>query len=261
MRMNYKTYPTDYIQELKATNRKKARCFLEYWDDMEHGESNSLRFYAQSWEVGKSTVQRWQEEFDHEADLFLSHWVLRNNQHNKSVKNQVGHQQDTWDSNKAQNIGNDNNIMGQQRDEALNLSNNNTRGNFNMDKNYIDFFMVYSSNNKFAGKKSEAYPAFSACDVDVHLLKLAAIKYIHDKDVQKPVGVKKFLQEQMYLPYLPTYIEVFDGQQWYEGEYNTTTYELKDINGYSLGSIEPSLLVELFEKQELKYITQLTKVS
>jgi len=262
MRMNYKTYPTDYVQELKASSRKKARAFLEYWDDMEHGEHNSLRFYAQSWEVGKSTVQRWQEEFNHEIDLFLSHWVLKNSQHNKHVKKSMGHYEDKRDSSNPHNIGNAEISEGQPRDKALNnINNNNTSSGFLFDKEYGDLFFVYSRNTRYPGKKPDAYLAFTACGVNVDLLKLAAMKYLHDPVVNKPVGIKKFLEGELYQPYLPTYLRVQSGDEWYEGEYNSTTYELKDVEGKLLGTIKPSLLVELYEKQELKYINQLSKVS
>lgn len=259
MRMNYKTYPTDYVQELKATSRKKARAFLEYWDDMEHGEHNSLRFYAQSWEIGKSTVQRWQEEFNQEIDLFLSHWSLRNNQHNSYAKKSMGHQQDKWDSEKTQNIRTSNNSEGQQRDKALNNNNNNGQSNFLFDKNFNDFFFVYSRNTKFVGKKQEAYEVFANTDVNVNLLKLAAMKYLHDEAVDRPVGIKKFLENELYLPYLPTYMRVKSGDEWYEGIYDNKSFEFKDADGCSLGTIEPKLLIELYEKNELIYLKVLDK--
>ena len=50
MRMNYMMIPTDYIQSLKEKKgiigRKKARSFMEYWNDMEQGEHNSYGFFS-----------------------------------------------------------------------------------------------------------------------------------------------------------------------------------------------------------------------
>ena len=259
MRMNYKTYPTDYVQELKSQGkRKKSRAFMEYWDDMEHGDFNSLRFYAQSWEVGKSTVQRWQEEFNKESDLFISHWVLKNNRQNNYVKKTMGQQEDKWDTDKTKDFGVCEDGVGQQWDKALNNYNNNTN-NFLFDKEYLDFYFVYSRNTNYPGSKPDAYSSFSNRDtsIDIDLLKLSAMKYLNDKAVSKPVGVKKFIANEVYLPYLPKYMRVKSGDEWYEGIYNDKSYELKSRDGALIGVIEPKLLVSLFEKRELIYLTEL----
>lgn len=63
--------PTDYVSELRNQgSRKKSRCFIEYFYDMEVGEHNSYGFYAKSWEVGKATAHRWIKEFNEALEIF-----------------------------------------------------------------------------------------------------------------------------------------------------------------------------------------------
>jgi len=260
MRMNYKTYPVDYVQELNSkrgvSGRKKSRAFLEYWNDMEFGEHNSYGFYAKSWDVSKSTSHSWIDEFMKEIELFLSHWDIRNKQHYKYAKNQTERQQNETNGYKAQNIGKEEHTQERQPNEALNYNNNNT-SNFLFDKNFIDLYFVYSRNTRFVGKKQEAYQAFVNTDINVDLLKLASMKYLHDDAVDRPVGIKKFLENDMYLPYLPKYMKVKSGDEWYEGIYNDKTFSFTGSDGSNLGTIEPKLLIELFEKKELIYLTEL----
>ena len=262
MRMNYKTYPTDYVQELNKTRglqgRKKSRAFMEYWNDMEHGDHNSYGFYAKSWDVSKSTAHTWIDEFMREIDVFLSHWDVRNKRHYNYAKNQAERLQNETNANKAQNIGVCENIQERQPNEDLNYYNNNTRG-FLFDKEYIDFYFIYSRNTNYPGNKKEAYDAFVTTNVNVDLLKLAAMKYLNDPNVDKPVGVKKFLENEVYLPYMPKYMKVKSGNEWYEGTYNDKTYELKAPDGGVLGTIPPKMLVELFEKGEIMYLKELEK--
>lgn len=260
MRMNYMMIPTDYIQQLKQTRgvpgRKKARAFMEYWDDMEQGEHNSYGFYAKSWDVSKSTSYDWIDEFNKENELFLSHWDLKNKQHYKYVKNDTERSANESNRYKPHNIGSFKDASEPQPNKALNHSNNNNKTFLN-DKYFNDLFFVYSRNTRFVGKKSEAYAAFVSTVVNVNLLKLSAMKYLHDPVVDKPVGIKKFLENDLYLPYMPKYMRVMNGDEWYEGIYNDKTFEFKQSNGKELGRIEPNLLIELYEKGQLIYLKEL----
>lgn len=263
MRINYKTYPTDYVQELNSSRgtrgRKKSRAFMEYWNDMEHGEHNSYGFYAQSWEVSKSTAHEWIKEFMHEIELFLSHWDLRNKQHYTYAQNQTERQGNETNGSKVRNYGSCEEVGERLPNEVLNNINNNTQKSFLFDKNYNDLYFVYSHNTRFVGKKQDAYDAFSRTDINIDLLKLACMKYLHDDAVDRPVGIKKFLESELYLPYLPKFMKVKGGDEWYEGIYDDVTFEFKARDGSSLGVIEPKLLVELFEKRELVYLKELSR--
>lgn len=265
MRMNYVLCPTDYIQSLKQNgNRKKARCFQEYFTDMDYQEHNSYGFYAKSWEVSKSTAHTWIDEFKYEIGLFADHWHLKNQQHYSYAKN-IAERLPNDCRTKIQPIAptntevetNEKTTAERQPNKALNNINNNKT--HVTDKDFIDLYFVYSRNTKYVGKKPDAYQAFANCDVDVNLLKLSCMKYLHDSAVDRPVGIKKFLENELYLPYLPTYMRVKSNEQWYEGEYNRETFELKDVEGKSLGTIEPKLLVELYERKELIYLKTLDK--
>ena len=268
MRMNYKMYPTDYIQELNSSRgvagRKKSRAFMEYFNDLQHGDKNSYRFYATSWEISVSTAHGWIDEFFKEIELFNSHWALKNEQHYSYAKNSTEHKPNTNRTKKQPTIPN-NTVFQEsnktptehQPNEALNNYNKNNAG-FLFDKDYNDFFFVYSRNTNYPGKKQDAYNAFANTDVNVNLLKLASMRYLHDSVVNKPVGVKKFLENEMYLPYLPKYMRVKSGDTWYEGIYDDKTFEFKASDGSSLGTIEPKLLIELFEKSELFYLKELS---
>jgi len=261
MRMNYKTYPTDYLQALKQSRgiagRKKARAFMEYWDDMEHAEHNSYGFYAKSWEVSKSTSFEWIKEFDKEIDLFLCHWQLKNREHTNYAQNTSERLTNKTNALKAHNTGEFRESTERLTNEDLNHTNKNTSSGFLFSKAFNDLFFVYSRNTRYVGNKIDAYEAFCHLNVDVDLLKLAAMKYLHDKAVDRPVGIKKFLDNEIYLAYLPNYMKVKSADLWYEGIYNNATYEFKTKQGELLGTIEPKLLLELYEKKELIYLTQL----
>ena len=65
MRMNYRVYRADYVNKLKRidNNRKKAMAFMDYTDDVDMGNVNSIGFYADAWYVSKRTAWKWIKEF------------------------------------------------------------------------------------------------------------------------------------------------------------------------------------------------------
>ncbi len=71
--------PKDYARELmKQGNRDKASAFMEYMFDLDEKRDNSLRFYASSWEVGKTTASRWIEDFKDEIAKHFDFWTIQN---------------------------------------------------------------------------------------------------------------------------------------------------------------------------------------
>jgi len=82
--------PSDYYRELKFKNKRaKARAFIEYYDDMDLGEHNSVRFYAKSWGISVSTAFGWIDDFKTQIDKYYATRVLKNEQHYSSAKNQI----------------------------------------------------------------------------------------------------------------------------------------------------------------------------
>lgn len=145
-RMSYRSYPTDYIQSLKQERglrgRKKARAFMEYFDDMEHGEHNSETFYAKSWEVSRSTAHEWIKEFYNEIELFFNHWTLKNTTHYTYAKKSTEQQPSKTSTHEAQNLGVCKNPAEQQPREVFNINNNNNKGVSFFDAAFEDMYRI-----------------------------------------------------------------------------------------------------------------------
>ena len=256
MRMNYKTYPTDYVQQLKQNaNRKKARAFMEYWDDMEHGDHNAIRFYAKSWDVSVGCTSNWIKEFNNEIDLFLAHWDIRNKQHYNYAKNQSEQKVNTLNTNTPQEIGVNGKVNEHEVNEALNIYNNNNKGHWAFDKDFNDLYFVYGANTKFKGKKEEAFEAFKNVSVDVNLLKLASMRYLHDPlTVDRRYNLTNFLKNEIYLSYLPKRIRLtLDGVERI-GIYDANTLIFKSETDSFVGQLSSSRLVELFETNNIEFL-------
>ena len=85
--------PSDYYRELKfkKNNRAKARAFMEYYDDNDMGEHNSVRFYANSWSVAIGTAHAWIDDFKEEIDKYYATRQLRSDGHYSYAKNTTEH--------------------------------------------------------------------------------------------------------------------------------------------------------------------------
>lgn len=271
MRMNYKSYPTDFIQQLKRergiAGRKKARAFMEFWDDMEHGDHNSESFYAKSWDVSRSTSHDWIKEFKVENDLFIDHLFLKNQQHYShavfSTEQNEQRQPSKTSEYKAQNIGLNENITEQneqhQPREAFNIYNNNTarelRREWWDDAEFQDLFFVYSQNTKFVGKKEDAFEQFSRVELNSSILLLSAVQYLHDPAVGgKHYNLANFLKNQTYLSYIPKMIKVRHGDQEIIGEYDQINQRIIESGSDRIVVLTPERLVQLFKAGALEFI-------
>ncbi|WP_345993750.1 hypothetical protein [Sulfurimonas sp. HSL-1716] len=261
MRMNYKNYPTDYIRLLKTerTNgRKKARCFQEYWDDMEHGDHNSFRFYAKSWEVSTSTAHDWIKEFNHEIELFLSHWTIKNRQHYSYAKNQAERLPNESNTYKPKNIGFSQHSAERLPNEDINLNDNNAREDkkgYLFSKEFNDLYFIYGVNTKFKGKKEDAYQEFKRIDIDLDLLKLAAMRHLHDKDLNgKTYNLTNFLANEIYISYLPKKMKLtIDGVERI-GLYDNDTMQFTSTTDKFIGQLTAKRLIELYQSKQLEFI-------
>ncbi len=101
--------PSDYYRELKfkKNNRTKARAFMEYYDDNDMGEHNSVRFYANSWNVAIGTAHGWIDDFKIEIDKYYATRQLMNEKQYSYAKNQNEHFEQNQ-MNKIEPTNNDN---------------------------------------------------------------------------------------------------------------------------------------------------------
>lgn len=272
MRINYKIYPTDYVQQLKrergVRGRKKARAFIEFWDDSQHGDHNSEYFYATSWDVSRSTSHEWIVEFKAEIELFDSHWSLKSKTHNihvqKLTEQNEQNQPSKSKANKSLNIGILETVTEQNEQslprEVFNLYNNNSAQEpllceWWSDPEFNDLFFIYSQNTKFVGKKEEAYQVFQRVDIDHSLLTLAAIQYLHDPDtINKRYNLSNFLKNETYLSYMPQRISINSNGKWVEMNYNRDTHELTADGGGKSGTLSPKMMIEMYKDGSLKFI-------
>lgn len=91
MRRNGVYIPSDYYRELKfkKNNRAKARAFMEYYDDNDMGEHNSVRFYSKSWGVAIGTAHGWIDDFKLEIDKYYATRQLMSDGHYSYAKKQT----------------------------------------------------------------------------------------------------------------------------------------------------------------------------
>lgn len=278
MRMNYKSYPTDFIQQLKrergVAGRKKARAFMEFWDDMEHGDHNSESFYAKSWDISRSTSHEWIKEFKVEMDLYIDHMFLKNQQHYNHAIFQTEQNEQSKPSktsiNKVRNIGTfttstEQNEQSQPR-EAFNLNDNyparELRREWWDDGEFQDLFFIYSQNTKYVGKKEEAFAQFTRTEMNPSILILSAVQYLHDPDVGgKHYNLANFLKNETYLSYIPKMIKVRHGDQDIIGEYDRVNNRIIESGSNRTIVLTPERLVELFKAGSLEFLKPAGRVA
>ncbi len=257
MRMNYKSYPTDYVQQLKqSANRKKARAFMEYWDDMEHGDHNTIRFYAKSWDVSVGCTSNWIKEFNHEVDLFIAHWDIRSKKHYNYAKKSSEQKVNKMNTDTSQDFGVCRKVNEHYLNQDLNINNNNNKGHFAFDKDFTDLYFIYGANTKYKGKKEEAYQEFlHVKHIDINLLKLAAMQYLHDPATQgKRYNLPNFLRNEIYISYMPKNIKLtIDGIERV-GVYDDSTMLFTSQNDKFVGQISAERLIELYKSGSLEFI-------
>lgn len=272
MRMNYKSYPTDYIQQLKrergVAGRKKARAFMEFWDDMEHGDHNSESFYAKSWDVSRSTSHEWIKEFKQENDLFIDHMFLKNQQHYNhaifSTEQNEQIQPSKTSTSEQRNTGTltestEQNEQGLPR-EAFNLYDGDDHARklkreWWNDPEFNDLFFIYSQNTKFVGKKEDAFEQFVRTDMNPSMIILAAVQYLHDPVVgAKRYNLSNFLKNQTYLSYIPKMIKVRHGDGYITGEYDQANQRIIESGTNRVVLLTPERLVELFKDGKLEFV-------
>jgi len=257
MRNNYKTYPTDYINELKQKGkRKKARAFFEYWSDMEDGEHNSVRFYAKSWDVSVSTAHAWIDEFNYEIDLFLDGWQIRNRQHYTYAKNRTEREPNTSNTCEAQNTGVCESGAEHQPNKDFNIYDDDIGGYRVMeDREFDDLYFIYRMNTKHAGRRDDAYREWKRVgkDIEYEQMKLAIMFYLHDQEISKRFNFANFIKNRVYLNYLPKRMRIKISEEWRVGVYDDKRRVFRSDDGFE-GLLEPETLVKKFANNELEFM-------
>lgn len=256
-RKHYIKVPTDYIQELRKNGqRKKSRCFFEYIIDINDGEHNSVRFYAQSWELSIGAVHKYIKEFKEEIDKFESFLELKNAKQNSSVKNEREHFVNKMNTDKAQNIG----VCKTQRERTVNKDYNitttiqmpsysSTDGEFNI---YYSELKMFAGN--YVGKKEEVYKSYKRVKkfMNIKILLIAYKKYFNENKNNKTTGLKKFIDDDTYLHYLPTQrIKVKSERGTFTGEYKDEVFISDDGVRFSfpIGSF-----IKRLERNEIEFV-------
>lgn len=219
--------PTDYVSELRNKgNRKKSRCFIEYFYDIEVGEHNSYSFYAKSWEVGKGTAYRWIEEFNKALEIFDAAKELKRKVHyQKAIKKdeaelcskfngtngtigleRLEHQQEPTVSAIQKSSGTNGTI---ELERSFNIINNNKDDVF-LDKEFYRFISEIKMSIKNVGNIDDIYKAYLKVKDLIDLKTLSQIyrKYSNETKDERKVGLAKFLDDLIYLSYCNPYIEL-----------------------------------------------------
>jgi len=266
MRISYKIYPTDYIEELNnkgLRGRRRAMAFMSYYHDMEVGDHNAVRFYAVAWSVGKSTALRWMDEFNSEIERFDNYRELKRKQHYSSAKKQVGQMGHfEWDSQVVysddESVVSSNSVgqMGQVvRDKALNKYDDDTACD---ERLFLDLFNVYNLNADFPGSKDKAFTEYEKMYKQVghkELIK-SVVFYLHDPKREKKLNnLANFLKNEVYNNYLPKHIRVMNKGIWIQGTYNQESEIFTSSSGVKLKLFQ-DVLTAKFSKGEIEFIRE-----
>ena len=219
--------PTDYVSQLRNQGkRKKSRCFIEYFYDIEVGEHNSYSFYAKSWEVGKGTAYRWIEEFNEALEIFDAARELKRKVHyQKAIKKDGGelcpksdgtngtivmerleHHQEPTVSTIQKSSGT---IGTNAMERSFNIINNNKEDSF-LDKGFYQFISEIKMAIKNVGNIDDIYKSYLKVKDLLDLKTLSKIyrEYSNETKSDRKVGLAKFLDDLIYLSYCNPYIEV-----------------------------------------------------
>ena len=131
--------------------------------------------------------------------------------------------------------------------------NNNKGDDYLSDKEFNEAFFIYANNSRFVGNKLEAYEAYKKINIDTVLLSLSIKRYLSDPDVERSVGFKKFIENGIYLGYMPKYFKILQDNTWFEGIYNTSTHDFY-VNSQVVGKLAPAYLLELIQDEKLEYV-------
>jgi hypothetical protein len=258
--MNYFKQPLDYTQELKSkglNGRRKAMAFKDYLEDVEMGDFNSERFYAEAWRVSKTTARNWVLEFREEIDRFLGYWQLKNHEHYSYIKKQS----DQYDqTHMTKETPTNNGVRGHcdnqhdQHDQthmtkAFNISNNNNRL-------AEDFFNIYRLNNgKFTGNRQDAIYEYINLDESIEHKQLLFALSAYKQSGEQMVGAAKFLRDKVYLSWMLVRTSVLIDGVWIDGNYDSKKEIFTDDNNKPY-RLDVGRMTEKIGKSEIKFLRE-----
>ena len=224
-RKNYISVPIDYVRQLKSSNkRKKARAFMEYFDDVDVGEHNAVRFYARSWDVSVSTSHGWIDDFNREIDKFFNFWQLKNARHYSSVKNQSEQKPNTSNTYQADKLKELADLPEHQTNEVFNINTTTSNEiiNPNLDIPFVRLMNELKTGFKNIGNIEDSYKAYLGVKniIDSANLIKAYKKYAGDVAFNKRVGLAKFINQMIYMSYCTPTVKITVDNDTYEGVYD-----------------------------------------
>ena len=232
--------PTDYVSELRnSAQRKKSRCFIEYFYDMEVGEHNSYGFYAKSWDVGKATAHRWVKDFNEALEIFDAARELKRQIHYKKAVDNVDvslclesngtngtiiterleHNQEPIVSS-VQETNGTNGTNGVEQ-SFININNKENETPF-LDKDFLRFINEIKLSIKNVGNTNLIYKSYSKVQHQLDLKTLSKIYRLYSQETKESnkVGLSKFLDDYMFLSYVKPVIKINLESEIIEGIYD-----------------------------------------
>ena len=272
--------PTDYVSEQRNKGkRKKSRCFIEYFYDIEVGEHNSYSFYAKSWEVSKSTAFEWVKEFNEALEIFdaarelkrITHYEKAIKKHIKrdggelchkfnrtnrtTTTERLEHQQEPYLSVLQENSRT---IGTLETERSFNIINNNKEDSF-LDKEFYQFISEIKMSIKNVGNIDEIYKSYLKVKdlLDLGTLSKIYREYSNETRSERKVGLAKFLDDLIYLSYCNPYIELDNDGSILTGVWNKEKeiFITKDKN-YGLSSSRYSEFNNENKIKVINYVSQ-----
>ena len=279
MRLNYRIYPIDYVQELQEMGKRfKARCFMEYWHDVQMDEINSVGFYTKSWgrdkPLSKGTVHKWIKEFGNEIDRFNSAHFLKGREHTKATL------RDSYAENRSErkvNASETFDTSKQPKERELSEAERTaSERRVNQDNNIYDYdtrmrareiddlYSIYRINTKNAGKKLEALGVYNGLELPGGIgykdIQRSVILYLNDPEIQVDEDGRKivyslanFLRNEIYLNYIPHRLRIVVDGKVIVGDFDreTETLHAEDGTDYRLST---SRMAELLSAGDLEFV-------
>lgn len=273
----YATFPTEYPLELNAQGKRdKARAFLEYCLDLDSDTYNTGTFYAKGWNITRKTACIWVKDFEEAIAKHHQYWLEKNTQNaSKIYANsekrglQRGYTDVTTNTDETpQNRGIEENdvttmlqslptsINNKQYTSSSEAENPPKKTHVNDGLFNTRFADLRMSTNKFLGNKEKSYEAYLRVK-DMFDIKVIAYSYkqyfktFKNADEEQTIGLAKFIDNDMYLSYLPNKIKLLANGVELTGEFKDEIFICDDGKNYELKSTR---FLEKIKAKEISFV-------